>query len=97
MNAYLVIDVNITDVDEFMKYVQRIPALIEKHSGRYIVQGEKPEVIEGETEIPQHTVVLEFPSREQVKSFLSERENSDLHGIWAKSTNSRILLVDGCV
>ena len=47
MNAYLVIDVNITDVDEFMKYVQRIPALIEKHSGRYIVQGEKPEVIEG--------------------------------------------------
>jgi uncharacterized protein (DUF1330 family) len=97
MNAYLIVDINITDVDEFMTYVQRIPELIEKHSGRYIVQGEKPEIIEGQAGNPQHTVILEFPSRNQAQSFLSERKKSDLYDIWAKSTNSRILLVEGCI
>lgn len=97
MNTYLVVDVNIVEVDGFMTYAKRIPDLIEKHSGRYIVKGEKPKIIEGSEGDPQFTVVIEFPSQENAESFLAEREKSDLHDIWAKSTNGRILQVEGCV
>lgn len=95
MKAYLVIDVSIVDLDGFMEYAGRIPALIDKYGGKYLVQGEVPTIIEGESGIPERTVVLEFPSRESAESFLDERTSSDLHEIWARTTQSRILLVEG--
>ena len=96
MQAYLVIDLNITDLPGFMLYAQRIPALIEKHAGRYIVQGVEPTVIEGSGDQLQRSVIIEFPSRLAAHAFLDERRNSDLHSIWSNATDSRILLVDGC-
>ncbi len=79
-----------------MEYVQRIPKLIEKHSGRYLVQGVEPTPAQGERDYPQRSVLLEFPSKEDAHSFLSERAATDLHDIWERSTNSRILLLEGC-
>ena len=96
MKAYLVIDVDIVEPEGFMTYVKRIPELIAKHSGRYLVQGVEPGVIEGADLVPQRVVVLEFPSRELAEAFLAERQASELHEIWSNTTNSRILLVDGC-
>jgi uncharacterized protein (DUF1330 family) len=96
MNAYLLIDLAIVDTDGFMEYVRRIPKLIDKHSGRYLVQGVEPTVVEGSVADFQRSVVIEFPSRELAQSFLDERSKSDLHEIWAQTTMSRILLVDGC-
>ena len=97
MTAYLIIDLSIVDVDGFMEYVRRIPDLIQKHSGRYLVQGVEPTLVEGSAGILQRSVVLEFPSRELAESFLEERSKSDLHEIWARTTSSRILLVNGCI
>jgi uncharacterized protein (DUF1330 family) len=96
MIAYLIIDLAIIDADGFMEYVRRIPDLIEKYSGRYLVQGVEPTIVEGSAENLQRSVVIEFPSRELAESFLDERGKSDLHEIWARTTSSRILLVDGC-
>lgn len=95
MKAYLLIDVNIIDLDGFMEYVKRIPELLQKHAGNYLVQGVTPTVIEGDSGVPQRSVLIEFPNREAAESFLAERAQSDLHEVWARTTNSRILLVDG--
>jgi uncharacterized protein (DUF1330 family) len=70
--------------------------LISKHGGRYIVQGAEPTVVEGRGAEAQSSVVLEFPDRQAAENFLDERSKSDLHEIWAQTTESRILLVDGC-
>lgn len=95
MKAYLVIDVNIVDLDGFMVYAHGIVPLIEKYGGRYLVQGEVPTVVEAGAGAPQRTVVIEFASRDSAESFLAERSQSELHDIWARTTESRILLVDG--
>jgi uncharacterized protein (DUF1330 family) len=39
MKAYLVLDLSVKDFGGFKKYIAEIPAFIEKHSGKYIVQG----------------------------------------------------------
>lgn len=96
MKAYLIIDLNLTDADGFMEYARRIPDLISKHAGRYIVQGVEPTVIESRGADSQRSVVLEFPDRQAAEMFLDERSKSDLHEIWSRTTESRILLVDGC-
>lgn len=95
MVAYLVVDVNIKEIKGFKEYAARIPTLIEKHGGRYLVKGVKPEVVQGKTGNPEYTVVIEFPSVDNADAFLAERAQTDLVHIWGNSTDGRILKVEG--
>ena len=89
------IDLKVIDPG-FMEYARRIPELIEKHGGRYLVQGVEPTAVQCSGDAPEHSVILEFPSEVAAKAFLTEREASDLHQIWQETTQSRILLLAGC-
>lgn len=95
MNAYLILDITIHDLASFSEYIQKIPEFIEKHLGKYIVQGVEPIVVEGVWR-PERVVVIEFPTKENAKSFLSDPEAQSLFAIRHKSTTSKLILVDGC-
>ena len=95
MNAYLVLDLTIHDLEKFHEYIVKIPAVIKKHAGRYIVQGEEPEVIEGDWN-PERIVVIEFPSRVKAKEFLQDPEAQTLFQLRHNTTTSKLVLVDGC-
>lgn len=95
MKAYVVVDINVEQPEAFMEYVGQIGDLISKHDGRYLVQGAEPETILGDNQVPQHSVILEFPSREIANSFFDERKKLGLHDLFCRATDSRILLVDG--
>lgn len=90
------IDLNIRDFEQSMVDTDRVPELISKHGGRYLVQGLEPVVVEAEGHFPERSVILEFPSQSTADAFLKERSASDLHDIWAQSTSARILMLSGC-
>lgn len=92
--AYLILDFKVTDMGAFMEYVQKIPAYIAKHSGKYIVEGVKPRVIEGAWE-PDTIVLLEFASKENAENFLADPEIQDLFKIRHRTTKSNLVLVEG--
>ena len=92
--AYLILDFKITDMTAFMEYVHKIPPYIEKHSGKYIVEGVKPKIIEGIWE-PETIVLLEFSSKENAENFLDDPEIQDLFKIRHRATNSNLVLVEG--
>ncbi len=94
MNAYLVLDLTIHDMESFAEYVEKIPAVISNHGGKYAVQGQIPTVLEGDWK-PERLVVIEFPSRDNAKEFLADPEAQALFAIRQRSTTSRMLLVDG--
>jgi len=48
MNAYLILDLSVNDFEMFKEYIEKIPVFIQKHGGRYIVQGVEPEIMEGD-------------------------------------------------
>lgn len=96
MKAYLVLDLSIRDFPGFAPYIAAIPAFIEKHGGRYIVQGAEPTVMEGDW-APERMVILEFPSRQDAKAFLADPEAQALFAVRHGTTDSRLVLVDGCV
>lgn len=95
MKAYLVVDLDVADPEVFSTYVGRIGALIEKHQGEYLVRGAPPTTVLARGDSPQHLVVIEFPSRRRAEAFLEERAAEGLSEIFARGTNSRILLADG--
>jgi len=94
MKAYLILDLTIHDFGGFAPYIAAIPAFIEKHSGKYIVQGVQPTPLEGDWK-PERMVVIEFPGREAAEAFLGDPDCQDLFGIRHKTTTSRLVLVDG--
>ncbi len=94
MNAYLILDLTIHDFEIFREYIEKIPIIIKKHSGRYIVQGEEPTVIEGDWK-PERVVVIEFPSREKATDFLDDNKSQELFKVRHQSTTSKLILVNG--
>jgi uncharacterized protein (DUF1330 family) len=95
MKGYLILDLSITDFDGFKEYIEKIPDFIGKHGGRYIVQGVVPEVMEGNWK-PERMVVLEFPTPIKAKEFLQDPEARSLFAIRHNTTNSKLILVEGC-
>ena len=96
MTAYLVLDFSINDLPGFLPYAEAIPAFIEKHGGRYIVRGVVPTIMEGDW-APERMVILEFPSRPNAKAFLDDPEAQALFKVRHTTTDSRLVLVEGCV
>lgn len=97
MTTYIVVDVNITDMQGFQEYATKITGLIEKHSGRYIVRGAVPDIIQGQAGNPQYVVVIEFPDHIAADKFIQERDDIGLFDLWKRSTKGRILKVEGCI
>ncbi len=96
MNGYLILDLKINDFSVFKQYIEKIPNFINKHGGRYVVQGVEPETMEGDW-CPERVVVLEFPSTGKAKEFLSDPEAQALFTLRRKSTSSKLILVEGCI
>ena len=95
MKAYLVLDLTVNDYPGFRKYVAEIPAHIARHSGKYIVQGVQPTIIEGDWK-PERMVILEFPARANAEAFLGDPEIQNLFKVRHATTTSKLVLVDGC-
>lgn len=95
MKAYLVLDFSVADLPGFLPYVNAIPAFIEKHGGRYLVRGVEPTVMEGEWR-PDRMVILEFPARQNAEAFLNDPEAQALFDVRHRTTNSKLVLAEGC-
>jgi len=95
LKGYLILDFSIKDFSLFKEYIDKIPAFIIKHSGRYVVQGAEAEVMEGDWH-PERVVVLEFPNKEAAKGFLADPEAQPLFSIRHNTTDSKLILVEGC-
>ena len=94
MAAYIVVDVEITNPEEYRTYTQQTLATIEKYGGKFIVRGGQTETLEGDWQ-PGRFVVLEFPSVEQARTWYSSPEYSAIIGIRHRAANSRMILVQG--
>jgi uncharacterized protein (DUF1330 family) len=96
MNAYLILDITIHELEIFREYIQKIPEFIKRHSGRYIVQGVQPTVMEGDWK-PERVVVIEFPSSDHASAFLKDHDAQTLFKLRHNSTTSKLILVEGCL
>ena len=96
MRAYLIVDLRIHDFESFREYIEKVPAFIEKHGGKYIVRGSaEPVPMEGDWR-PERLVILEFPSPESGKAFLADPDYQDLLALRLRTTTGNLVLVEGC-
>jgi uncharacterized protein (DUF1330 family) len=68
MPAYLIVETDITDPEQYEQYKTAASAAVAAAGGRYIVRGGELAVVEGDW-TPERLVVLEFADLDAVKRF----------------------------
>ncbi|MES2978152.1 MAG: DUF1330 domain-containing protein [Pseudomonadota bacterium] len=66
--AYLIVDMNITDTEQYKQYMAAAPAAVAAAGGQYLVRGGKFETLEGQWQ-PSRLAMLQFPDYESAKAF----------------------------
>jgi len=96
MNAYIIGDITVNDLERYKKYVEKAPHFVAKHQGKYLVRGGAMEILEGNWN-PNRLVVLEFPSKEHALAFAQDPEYQAIAVDRQETTTSRLLIVEGAV
>jgi uncharacterized protein (DUF1330 family) len=96
MPVYMIISAEVTDSRAYEEYKSKVPALVAKFGGRYLVRGGKILNVIGDWN-PGRIIVLEFPSHERLQEWLGSPEYAPLAAIRARATKSKGLVVDGSV
>jgi len=94
MTAYLIATIDVHDAEGYEEYKNKVPALIEKQGGRYIVRGGDRDTVEG-TWPDGRIVVLEFPDLASANAFADDPEYVPVAAIRHRTTTSHIWIVEG--
>ena len=94
MAAYVVVDVEITDLEKFKVYSGLSPGIINQFGGKYVVRGGATETVEGNW-YPGRLVIVEFENMEQLKKWYNSVEYSGPKGLRKESANSNLIFVEG--
>jgi uncharacterized protein (DUF1330 family) len=96
MPAYLIAEIEVTDLAAYEDYKKLTPAAIARYGGRFLVRGGKVEGREGNWS-PQRLIVVEFPTMERARAFYDSPEYAPALAIRKRAARSRLLLVEGAV
>ena len=71
--AYLIVEMHITDIEQYKQYMAEAPAVVKAFGGEYVVRGGRHETLEGDWQ-PHRVALLRFPSFEQAKAFYDSEQ-----------------------
>jgi len=94
MPAYILVDVTITDPEEYEAYKKLTPASIAAYNGKFIVRGGATEMLEGEWPHGR-IVILEFLSAGDAKAWWSSQEYAPAKAIRYRAATTKMILVEG--
>ena len=94
MPAYLLVEVEIHDHEEYERYKKLTLASLGPFGGRFLARGGKAETIEGERP-PGRIVVVEFPSMEKARQWWSSPGYAEAKLIRQRAATTRMILVEG--
>ena len=93
--AYVVVEMKVSDPEQYKQYMAAAPATIAAHGGEYLVRGGRHEALEGDWQ-PARVAVLKFPSYEQAKAWYDESAYRTVRVKRAGSTEYfNMILVEG--
>jgi len=95
MAVYLIIEITVKNPELYSKYVERVPEVVEKHGGRYLVRGGRVTPV-SQTWHPERIIVVEFPGVEDVRRCFASPEYRELAPLREQATVSKAIVVEGC-
>jgi uncharacterized protein (DUF1330 family) len=94
MPAYVIVETDLHDAEQYEHYKAAAPASIEKYGGRYLARGGALEVLEGDWQ-PPRIVVLEFDDLETARRWYASPEYQQAKTLREGAATMRMVAVEG--
>ncbi len=94
MSAFILVDITVKCPEAYREYLEKVPPLVAKHGGRYLVRGGEHQILEGDW-VPSRLVIVEFPNREAALAFYRDPDYQPVKAIRTRTTDSRMIIVEG--
>ncbi len=94
MAAYMIVDLDVSDAVAYEEYKTKVPALIQKHGGKYLVRGGKLTILEGDWK-PTRLVLFEFPNTAAVQVLFDDPEYQPLKALRQRVAKTDVVVVEG--
>jgi uncharacterized protein (DUF1330 family) len=92
--AYVVVETDIHDVEQYELYKQAAPPAVAAAGGRFIARGGELAVLEGDWQ-PKRLVLLEFPDLEAAKRFYESPEYQKAKRLREGAAGFNMVAVEG--
>jgi uncharacterized protein (DUF1330 family) len=93
VSAYVIVELEVTNQEEYAAYGSLAEASVTRHGGRFVVRGGASEVLEGDWS--PRMVVLEFESLDAVRSWYQSDDYQACLPMRLHSAKSRMIAVEG--
>ncbi|HTU84760.1 MAG TPA: DUF1330 domain-containing protein [Solirubrobacteraceae bacterium] len=94
MPAYIVVETDISDHEQYELYKQASPAAVKAGGGRFIARGGEVAVLEGDWQ-PKRVVLLEFPDLEAAKRFYESPEYQEAKRLREGAARLNMVAIEG--
>ena len=94
MPAYVIIETDIHDPEQYERYKAASPAAVAAGDGRFLARGGELAVLEGDWD-PPRIVVLEFPDLETAKRWYESPGYQEAKQLRDGAANLRMVAVEG--
>ena len=95
MAAYIVVDTEITDPEQYEDYKRLAKPIVESHGGTYLARGGAMHVVDAELWSPTRIVLLEFPDMASARAFAESDEYAPVAAMRHDYANSTVVIIDG--
>ena len=94
MPAYIIIETDVHDPDQYERYKEATPGTVAAAGGRFVVRGGEVAVLEGEWR-PKRLVLLEFDDLEAAKRFYVSPEYQEVKRLREGAADLNMVAVEG--
>jgi uncharacterized protein (DUF1330 family) len=94
MPAYVIVETDINDPEQYEQYKAASPGAVAAGGGRFVVRGGELAVLEGDWQ-PTRLVILEFPDLDAAKAWYDSPEYEDAKKLREGAANLRMVAVEG--
>ena len=94
-NFFLLVDVDIHNIDEYKKYLEKVKPMVEKFGGKYLIKGGKIDAKETDLWKPKRIVLVKFPNKPSALNWYNSEEYRALKNLRLNNASSNILFIEG--
>ena len=93
--VYMIGDVDIKNIEEYKKYMEKVKPMIESYGGEYLIRGGEIDALETNLWKPTRMVLVKFPNKKSAMKWYNSDEYKPYKNIRLKNAISNILMVEG--
>jgi len=92
--AYILVQVDVTNPQQYGEYTKLSPGIIEKFGGHFLARGGRTATLEGPA-ARSRVVVIEFPSFERAQQFYNSPDYEAARKVRAGAATAQFVLTEG--